>query len=196
MEREYETPGIADLMCRRSSPYAFSSRPIAPPALASLFEAARWASSSMNEQPWRYVVATQDEPEAFAKMVGALMPGNVPWAEKAPALILAVAKTDFSYNGAPNAAALHDLGAADFALALQAVSIGLITHPMGGFYPEKAREAFGIPEGYAPVAVIAVGYPGDPATLPEPYRERETGPRSRRPHTEFVYRGAWAPPAA
>jgi nitroreductase len=182
---------VHDLIVKRWSPRAFSEKPVAPEVLRSLFEAARWAASSFNDQPWSYIVATHDDKENFAKMVGVLMDMNAAWAKNAPVLAISVARKAFKHNGARNPVALHDVGAANAQLTMEATSRGLLVHQMAGFHHDKAREAFGIPEGWEPVSAIAIGYPGDPETLPEQLRKPELAPRTRKPLTEFVMAGHW-----
>jgi nitroreductase len=130
--------------------------------LRSLLEAARWAASSYNQQPWHFIVATKEDPRVYERLLGCIVPANALWAGKAPVLMLTVAKLTYDANGAPNRHALHDVGQATANLSLQATALGLAVHQMGGFDMERAREEFSIPEGYEPVAAIAVGYPGDP----------------------------------
>jgi nitroreductase len=180
-----------DLITHRWSPRAFATRPVPAEVLRSLFEAARWAPSSNNEQPWAYLVATQDDAENFAGMVSVLVEFNANWAKKAPVLALAVSELTFAKNGTPNRNAQYDTGAASALLTVEATSRGLFVHQMAGFDPAKARQVFSIPEGWEPIAALAIGYPGDPATLPQPYQDREAAPRTRKPLREFVMAGQW-----
>ena len=182
---------VHELIRGRRSPLAYSERPVGPEELRSLLEAARWAASSFNQQPWHFVVATKDEPAEYERLLGCIVPANAQWAGRAPVLMLSVAKLTFDANGAPNRHALHDVGQATAQLALQATALGLVVHQMGGFDAARARAEFSIPEGYEPVAAIAVGYPGDPEELPEPLRARERAPRTRRELGEFVFSGRW-----
>lgn len=181
---------INKLIEQRQSPRAFSEKPVSEEQLETLFEAARWAPSSMNEQPWRFIYATKDNKEEFERMFSCLMEGNS-WAGKAPVLFVTIAKTAYDRNGKPNTHAWHDVGLATGNFLLQATEIGLHAHLMGGFMADKAREALGIPEGYEPVAMGALGYIGDPDTLPEQLRERELAPRKRKPLGDLVFRGKW-----
>jgi nitroreductase len=180
---------IHDLLKRRRSPRAFSEKPVPPEVLRSLFEAARWAASCFNDQPWAYIIATKDNADEFARMAGILMEGNTVWAAKAPVLALSLARLNFQHDQQPNRHAVHDVGAASASLTLEATARGLAVHQMGGFYADKAREVFQIPADWVPVAAIAIGYPGDPASLPENLRAREGAPRSRKPVSEFVMSG-------
>ena len=182
---------VHELIRNRWSPRAFSDRPVEPAVLASLFEAARWAASSFNDQPWAYLVASRDDKENFAKMLGVLVEGNQKWAKDAPVLALSVARKHFHHTGKPNPVAVHDVGAANAQLTAEATSRGLLVHQMAGFSHEKARLAFGIPEGWDPVSAIAIGYPGDPQILPEDFRKSELAPRTRKPIREFVMSSSW-----
>jgi nitroreductase len=182
---------VHDLIRRRWSPLAFAETPVEPEKLRSLLEAARWAASSYNEQPWAYLVATRDNPEEFEKLLGCLVEGNRTWARHVPVLMLSVAKLAFDRNGQPNRHAWHDVGAASATLCLQATALGLFVHQMAGILPAQARTVYGIPEGWEPVAGLAVGYPGDPAALPEKLRQRQDAPRSRKEITSFVFAGKW-----
>jgi len=179
------------LIAERWSPRAFSDKPVAPDVLASLFEAARWAPSSSNEQPWAYIVATKEDAEDFAKLVSVLVPFNVTWAQHAPVLALAVAELSFAKNGTPNRNAQYDVGAASAWLTVEATSRGLFIHQMAGYDHDKARQVFGVPTGWEPIAAMAIGYPGDPDSLPQPLRDREVAPRTRKLISEFVMSGGW-----
>jgi nitroreductase len=187
---EIEIP-VHDLIKERRSPLAYSERSVRREELRSLFEAARWAASSYNQQPWHFIVATKEDPREYERLLGCIVPANALWAASAPVLMLSVAKLTYDSNGAPNRHALYDVGQATANLAIQATALGLALHQMGGFDMERARAEFQIPEGYEPVAAIAVGYPGDPASLPESLRARASAPRTRRELGEFVFTGRW-----
>ena len=196
MEKAAETQvPIHDLIRRRWSPRAFSELPVEPDKLLSLFEAARWAASRSNEQPWAFLVATQQDPKNYEDMLSVLVESNQAWADKAPVLLLTFAHTQFEKDGSPNRHAFYDLGQAAANLALQATALGLMAHPMAGFNVEAARERFAVPEGWEPVSAIALGYPGDPDSLTEKLRQRETAQRHRKPLESFVFSGAWGGPA-
>lgn len=182
---------VHELIRNRWSPRAFSDKAVEPSVLASLFEAARWAASSFNDQPWAYLVATKDDAGNFKKMVAVLMEFNANWAKNAPVLAISVARRNFSHNGAPNPVAVHDVGAANAQLTTEATSRGLLVHQMAGFSHDKARQTFAIPEGWDPVSAIAIGYPGDPESLPDDIRRKELVPRTRKPIREFVMTGSW-----
>ncbi len=183
---------IEALLRRRWSPRSFTDRPVSAAALRSLLEAARWAASCNNAQPWHFLIARkQEEAAAFGRLLGCLSPGNRAWAGKAAVLMLAVARTTFPANGNPNRHAWYDTGAASAMMAVQAVALGLQLHQMAGFDAAKAREAFAIPAEYEPVAAIALGHPGRPEALPDALRARETAPRQRRPITDFAFFSSW-----
>ena len=191
-EAPAEVP-IAALLRRRWSPRSFApTHPVSAAALDSLIEAARWAASCFNAQPWHLIVARRDrEPEAHAALAACLSGNNQRWAPMAPVLMLAVARTSVPQDGRPNRHAGYDTGAAMAQMAAQAVALGLQIHQMAGFDVAHAREAFGIPEDHEPFAAIAVGHPGPANVLPQDLAERETAPRRRRPPEEWVHYGAW-----
>jgi nitroreductase len=196
MEKSADTQHpIHDLLKRRWSPRAFSDQPVEAEKLRILFEAARWAPSSNNEQPWRFVVANKDNETEWSRLLACLVEGNRKWAYRAPVLILSVASLNFEDDSTPNRHAVHDTGMAVENLVLQATALGLAAHQMAGFDVEKARADLKIPSGYEPVAMIAVGYPGDPAQLSDHLRAREAQPRVRKPLTEFVYSATWEQPS-
>src|ERR1700737_4553441 len=182
---------IPDLLRRRWSPRAFADRPVEREKLCSLLEAARWAPSSYHEQPWFFLVATREDRAEFDRMLTCLVEGNVAWAQKAPVLMISVAKLKFEKSGKPNRHAFYDVGQAAADMTTQATSIGLSVHQMAGILVDKAREVYNIPQDYEAVAGIAVGYPGEPETLSGELRERELAPRNRRPLESFVFTGGW-----
>jgi len=182
---------IHELIRERWSPRAFSEKEVAPETLCSLFEAARWAPSSSNEQPWSFIVATRNDAENFDKALQPLVEFNVNWAKHAAVLGFAVCQLAFAKNKAPNRNAQYDTGAAMALLLVEATGRGLFVHQMAGFDPETAREVFRIPAGWDAIAAFAIGYPGDPASLPQPLRDRELAPRIRKPTREFVMTGEW-----
>ncbi|HEX6226660.1 MAG TPA: nitroreductase family protein [Chryseolinea sp.] len=178
---------ILDLIRNRRSTRAFSKQPIEPERIYSLFEATRWAPSSTNEQPWLYIYATRDQPELWSKLFECLNEGNKLWAKDAPLLILSLARKNFSKYPGANAHAMYDLGGANSFLSLQAVEMGLQVRQMAGFNQKKTIEEIRIPEATYEIGVfMAVGYPGDPETLPEKLRNRELAPRERFLQQEFV----------
>jgi nitroreductase len=182
---------IHDLLSRRWSPRAFDSRLVEPEKLTSLLEAARWAPSSYNEQPWAFIVGTKDKPEDFAKVLQTFIEFNQGWAGKAPVVMLSIAHLTFEKNGKPNRHAFHDVGLAAENLCVQATSLGLDVHQMAGIEPDRAKEIFALPDGWEAVAGIAIGYPGDPNSLPDMLRQRELEERTRKPLSSFVFTGTW-----
>ena len=175
----------------RWSPRAFSGESVSPEILRSLFEAARWAPSSNNEQPWAFLVATKEEPEGFARLLSTLVEFNQSWAARAPVLAIAVSELAVARNGHPNRNAFYDTGAAVANLSTEATARGLSVHQMAGFDHRRASELFQIPNGWEPIAALAIGYPGDPESLSESLRQRELAPRSRKPLSDFVMSGNW-----
>ncbi len=192
MEKLAETQfPIHDLLRRRWSPLAFADRLVEPEKLRSILEAARWAASSFNEQPWGFIVAAkQDEPE-WSRLLSCLVEGNQVWAKQAPVFMVSVAKLTFGRNGESNRHAWHDVGLAVGNLVVQATSLGLSVHQMAGILPDKVRELYGIPHGFDPVAGLALGYVGDPDSLPEPLGQREQAKRMRKPLAEFIFSTRW-----
>ncbi len=178
---------VHDLIIKRWSPRAFDSRELSAAELNQLFEAMRWAPSSMNAQPWRMLYAFKGE-ESFSKIHDTLMEGNKPWAEHAPVLVLAMIKNTLP-NGDPNGSAKHDLGLAVGNLLTQATSMGIGVHQMGGFSKEKAAEHFDLPKDIVPNTVLAIGYFGDPESLKEPFKSRETNVRKRVEISDFAFHG-------
>ncbi|MGZ8843937.1 MAG: nitroreductase family protein [Pyrinomonadaceae bacterium] len=182
---------IEDLLKRRWSPRAFSNRTVEPDKLRSLFEAARWAPSSFNEQPWSFILAAKEHEEEYSRLLSCLVEKNQQWAQLAPVLAVSVAKLNFDHGGKPNRHAFHDVGLAMGNLLVEATALGLVVHQMAGFSTDKVREAYGVPEGFEPVAAMAIGYPGPTEVLPEQFREQELGPRKRKPISDFVFQGGW-----
>ena len=171
---------IHELLASRWSPYGFADRPVSDDDLRSLFEAARWAPSSYNEQPWSYIVATKASPEEFERLLSCLVEGNRAWAKAVPVLAIGCTSLNFVHNGKPNAAAVHDLGLASASLVLEATARGLFVHQMIGILPDKARELYRVPKGSEPLTGLAIGYVGDPNALPEAIKQRDLAPRSRK----------------
>jgi nitroreductase len=182
---EIEMPLLETIQIRRSK-RAYSDKPIEPEKIQSIFEAARWAPSSSNEQPWVYIYATKDQPELWGKLFDALVEGNKIWAERAPLLIMSLIRKNFVRNEKPNASAKYDLGAANAFLALQATHLGLNVHQMGGFDRQRAAENLNVPDTHEVAVMIAVGYSGDPDMLPQNLKEREISPRERYRQSAFV----------
>jgi nitroreductase len=182
---------IHELLSRRWSPRAFADQPVEQEKIQSLLEAARWAPSSFNEQPWVFIMATADHPAEHQKLLSCLKEGNQIWAHKAPLLILTVAKIHFDHNGQANRHAYHDVGLAVGNLVVQATAMDLVIHQMAGILSDNIRECYSLPAGYEAVTGIAVGYEGDSNNLPDPLRDQELAPRSRKSFREFVFSGSW-----
>ncbi|HEX8658862.1 MAG TPA: nitroreductase family protein [Hymenobacter sp.] len=183
---------VLPVLTQRRSPRAYSAEPVPPELLRQVFAAASSAASCFGEQPWRYLVGTRaSSPEAYDKILTSMGEFNQVWAKNAPVLGVSIAKLAFSHDDNPNAWARHDVGQATATMAIQAAELGLQVHQMAGFSPDKLRAAFGIPAGYEPVAVFTLGYPGDPAGLPDAQRDKELAPRTRKPLAEFVFEGGW-----
>jgi nitroreductase len=159
--------------------------------LRSLFEAARWAPSSYNEQPWIYIVAKKEDADGFARLLSCLVEWNQAWAKAASVLVLGVSRLNFAHNNEPNRAALHDLGLAAANLVLEATSRGLCVHQMIGILPDKVRDLYSVPEGYEPLTALAIGYAGDPAALSGALQARDNARRPRKPLKEFVFGAKW-----
>jgi nitroreductase len=180
---------IVSHIAERWSPRAFDARPIAEDDLMSLFEAARWAASAFNAQPWRFVYAHRGDPD-FETLAACLNEYNASWAQHAALLLIASAKSDHA-DGKPNGHAAHDLGQAMAMLSIEATARGIHIHQMAGFYPDKARELLGVPDGFVPTTAAALGYLGDPASLNEKLQQREHAPRERNPVSSFAFKGRW-----
>lgn len=178
---------VQAVIAQRWSPYVFRDAPVTPSLLCSLFEAARWAPSSMNEQPWHYIVALREEPEAFERLLSCLVEGNQAWAHAVPVLALGVVKRRFARNGKENVTAAHDLGLASANLVLEATARGLSVHQMAGILPHRARELYNIPDDADALTALAIGHAGDPAGRSDTYADRDRTPRTRKPLAAFVF---------
>lgn len=181
---------IHDIIARRWSPRAFADKPVESDKIISLLEAARWAASSSNVQPWSFIIATKDTPAAYDQLLQCLMEGNQIWAKDAPLLMLSVASL-YRKPEKPNRHAFHDVGMASTQLVLQATAMDLYVHMMGGFHKDKAQKTFQIPDTHEPVAAFAMGYLGQPDQLPDKLKEQELADRVRKPLSEFVFTGGW-----
>lgn len=180
------------LIAQRRSPYAFDpEKSVSESDLTALFGAARWAMSSYNAQPWRYIVGVkQRDPDTWQRVYDALVEGNQPWAANAPVLALGIVQTHFERNGKPNKAAYHDLGAASALLTLEATARGLVVHQMIGIEPERAAADFAVPEGFEVFTGLAIGYAGSPDDIPAAYAERDAAPRERKPLADIIIAGS------
>ncbi len=182
---------IHKLLKKRWSPRAFSEKSIDTELLNQLFEAARWAPSSYNEQPWRFIVARKNDTEAYEKLASVMNEFNQSWAMDAPVLVLALTKTTFGLDGRDNPHAGHDLGQAIAHLTFEATKNDLYVHQMAGISPEKARELYDISNDYNPMTMFAIGYKGQPESLDEKMQKQETSPRIRKDLDEILFEGEW-----
>ncbi len=187
---------IDSLIAERWSPRALdANKPVSHEQIISLLEAARWAPSCFGDQPWRFIVWDRhNDIDAWNDALNCLAPSNEAWAKNAPVLILVCSDTLFNHNQQLNRWGHYDTGAAAENLCLQATSLGLFAHQMGGFDATKARAEFEIPEQYDLMSMIAVGYLGDAEQLSEELKKRELSPRQRRPLGELFFNGLWNRP--
>lgn len=184
---------IHDIIQNRWSPRAFDvNKPVNHDDLLALLEAARWAASCFNDQPWRFVVCDKNtNADSWQKALSILAERNQLWAKNAPILIMSVAMHNFNHNDKPNRWAMYDTGAASANLSLQATALGLIVHQMGGFDAEQARQLFHLPHDCTPMAMMAIGYQADAETLEEDFKATELAERSRVTLSERFYAGQW-----
>ena len=184
---------VHELIARRWSPRAFDrSKPVSREQVMALVEAARWAPSCYGDEPWRYLIWDRHRDEAaWQRAFGCLGEGNRKWVINAPVLMASVASGVFEHNGKPNRWAQHDTGAASESICLQATALGLAVHQMGGFDAEKLKQEFAIPEGFTPMAMIAIGYQADADILEGEYQQRELAPRRRKPVETRFFEAAW-----
>lgn len=185
IQRTYDM--ILDPIKNRRSVLAFSTRPIDKEIQRVLFEAAQLAPSSNNTQPWRFVYATQANPDEFKVLFDCLFEGNQRYVKNAFMLVLTIAEMISTYKNTPNKYAWHDTGMASVLLMVQAQALGIHTHPMGGFDAEKAKTVLQIPDPFQPVAMMAVGYPGEIQDLPDDLQKRQLSPRNRKPLDEVAF---------
>jgi nitroreductase len=177
---------IHELLRERWSPRSFSDKSVDPELVNQLFEAARWAPSSYNEQPWRFIVARREEEEAFEKLSQVMNDFNRGWGTGAAVLALGLTKTSFGSDGRRNPHAGHDLGQAIAHLTFEATRHDLYVHQMAGILPEKAQELYDIPDKVKPMTMFAIGYKGEPEDLSEKLEKQETAPRSRKPLDDII----------
>lgn len=184
---------IQPMFRQRWSPYAYDAkRNVSSEDLQSLFEAARWAMSSYNAQPWRYIIGIRGRgQQTWDRVFETLVESNQKWAANVPVLALGLVETRFEHNGKPNHHAAHDLGAASASLAYEAAARGLAVHQMGGFSADRARALFDLPDSIEPRTAIAIGYPAEPGAAAEALEERDNQPRKRKPLDEIVIRGGF-----
>jgi nitroreductase len=179
---------INPLFTQRWSPYAYDSqRAVSTADLQGIFEAARWAMSAFNAQPWRYIVGIRGRSqETWDKIYSSLVEGNQGWTQNAPVLAVGLAQKNFEHNGKPNSTAVHDLGAASASLALEAAGRGLAVHQMSGFSPDNVRELFGLDDSIQPFTALAIGYPLETAEADGEFAKRDQRPRERKPLSEII----------
>lgn len=191
MMKNHVEHDINPLFSQRWSPYAYDpDRVVNTDDLQGIFEAARWAMSAFNEQPWRYIVGVQGRSqEAWDKIHGSLMEGNQGWTKNAPVLAIGLVQENFEYNGKPNPTAFHDLGAASASLALEAAGRGLAVHQMSGFFAEKVREQFDLDDDVQPFTALAIGYALDSGLPEDEFSKRDRRPRERKPLSELILHG-------
>ena len=187
---------IHEIIARRWSPRALDpSKPVSREHLHSLIDAARWAPSCYGDEPWRYIVFDRfGDESSWQKAFECLVPGNQSWCRNAPVLMISIADTLFEFNDSPNRFGQYDTGAASENLVLQAASLGLAAHQMGGYDPELARKLFSIPERYVCMSMIAVGHPASPEILEEALKEKELAERTRKPASSRFFEGTWGKP--
>jgi nitroreductase len=184
---------VLPLFINRWSPRSMTGEPIADGDFLALFEAARWAPSSYNNQPWRFITARRDDAETFAKFADLLVPGNREWAKEAAVLVVVASRTTFEHSGKPSITHAYDTGAAWENLALEAARRGLVAHGMQGFDYARAKSELGVPDGFEVQAMIAIGKRGPRERLSERTRAMEQ-PNDRKPLRETVFRGAFGRP--
>lgn len=185
---------VHDWIAQRWSPRAFANKPVPRDVVARLFEAARWAPSTYNEQPWAFLVALKEDSDEYQRALSCLVEFNQSWVKTAPVVVLTFARKTFRHNGKPNAHGWHDVGLAVANLTYQAAAEGLHVHQMAGIEPDVIRRTYSLPEDVDPVTAFAVGYLGDPSILPEGLAAKELEERTRRPQSDFVFSSAWGRP--
>lgn len=185
---------INDNIKNRWSPRAFSDEVPSEEKLMKLFEAARWAASSYNEQPWRFILGVKGVGDTYDKLYEGLNEFNQAWAKSAPVLVFICAKESFSHNDKPNKHHMYDCGAAMSNLCIQATEEGLHVHQMAGILQDKAQLALNVPDGFKPITAAAIGFLGDPDQLPDEHKESELAERKRKPMEEILFLGSWEKP--
>lgn len=183
------THPILQNIAQRFSPYVYDDRPVERGKLLSCLEAARWAPSSYNEQPWRFIVARREDSTAFATALSCLLEANQEWAKHAGVLILTLTSTHFSRNGKPNAVCEHDIGLAAATLTFQATELGLHVHQMAGIDADAVIKTYKVPDGFKPLTAIAIGYLGNPESADKELSQRDKEPRNRKRLEEWVFGG-------
>ena len=186
---------VHDLIANRWSPYSFAARSVNDNDLRSIFEAAHWAPSSFNEQPWRYIIAKKENQAAFNKLLSCLTERNRLWASHAPVLVLAITSLKLARNNKSNRAATHDLGLASANLSLEATARGLSVHQMIGIEPDKARQCYEVPADFEIFTAIAIGYAAKPADRLTEFADRDQTRRPRKPLNEILFENRWEEPS-
>jgi nitroreductase len=181
---------ILEIIQERWSPYSFSPAPVEDFKLKAMFEAAGYAPSCNNEQPWLFVITTRDDEKVFDDFIGFMADGNKIWAKNAHAIVISMARMRFSHSGKPNRWAFHDTGMAVSNLLLQALALDVYVHQMGGYSVEKVKEYFKLGDDIEPVAMMAVGYLGDGSSLSPELLKRDEVRRPRKSINEFVYKNS------
>ncbi|MDR3709782.1 MAG: nitroreductase family protein [Capsulimonadaceae bacterium] len=185
---------IFEMLRSRKSSRAFATTPVETDKIHRLLEAARWAPSARNNQPWRFVVAPREQTDVFEGIVSTLLPHNAGWAANAALFIVVVVNTAWDADGSPNPYASYDTGGSVAHLTVQAIAEGLTLRQIGTFYSDSLREVIALPDTFKPITLLAVGYPGEVTSLPEEYRSLETAPRTRKPLRELAFQGKWGEP--
>jgi nitroreductase len=198
MEKPADTSHtILEPLANRWSPRAFASTPVPQAKLDRIFEATRWAASSFNEQPWRFMLASREQPSQFQAILECLVDVNQQWAQFAPIIGLTLAKKTFSQSGKANRVYVHDVGLAMGNFSTQATAEGLFVHQMAGIHPRTVLTTFNIPDDFEPVAGVALGYGGTVDQLPQQWmQDAEQQPRTREPFSKFVFTGEFNRPSS
>jgi nitroreductase len=181
---------ILEIIQERWSPYSFSSAPVEEFKLKAMFEAAGYAPSCNNEQPWLFAFTTQEDETVFNDYIGFMTDGNKIWAKNAYAIVISMARTRFSHSGKPNRWAFHDTGMAVSNLLLQALALDIYVHQMGGYSVEKVKEYFKLGDDIEPVAMMALGYLGDGTSITPELLKRDEVRRPRKSISEYVYKNS------
>jgi nitroreductase len=185
---------IHGLIQMRWSPRSFKDRTVERVKLIQVLEAARWSPSWRNDQPWRFIVATKENPEDYRRLFDCLKSGNQRWAGLAPVLMIAAAKKEYDHAPKTTPMTFYDTGQAVAQLAIEALSQGLYVHQMGGVHLERIRENYGMPATYQPIVALAIGYLGQPTDLPRDLQPKEEAARTRLPLSKIAFSGAWGLP--
>ncbi len=191
IETKHELP---DGIRLRWSGRAFDRRPVEQDKVERMFEAVRWAASSYNDQPWKFIVVDDSTTAARSKVLDCIYDTNRIWAKDAPMFIVTIVRKDSTVTGLENKHAWHDMGLAIGNLSFIATEEGLNMHQMGGFDAAMATELFELPESYEPVSIIAIGYRKSPEDLPELLQQKEVAAQQRKPLEDFVFKGEWGNP--